>query len=168
VARGWELFLLNRGQRHPNPPVAGAWWRTLTALKRSAPPWRHAIRRYRGLGGLHAQDIERDLVLFRDRTQQYIFISSASAYQKPPAHYIITESTPLHNPHWNIRGTRSVRGAVDAGVSREGFPVTIVRPSLNMIRSFRSRWGAGVLHLVRPVEERASDHHSRDGSSLWW
>ncbi len=43
-------------------------------------------------------DIERDLALFRGRVTQYVFISSASAYQKPPAHYLITESTPLHNP----------------------------------------------------------------------
>ena len=44
--------------------------------------------------------VERDLRLFRGRTRQYIFISSASAYQKPPTHYLITESTPLSNPYW--------------------------------------------------------------------
>ena len=46
-------------------------------------------------------DIERDLELFRGRTRQYIFISSASAYQKPATDYLITESTPLANPHWD-------------------------------------------------------------------
>src|ERR1700734_4106698 len=45
-------------------------------------------------------DIERDLKLFRGRTRQFVFISSASAYQKPPAHYLITESTTLANPYW--------------------------------------------------------------------
>ncbi|HKI68838.1 MAG TPA: NAD-dependent dehydratase, partial [Verrucomicrobiae bacterium] len=46
-------------------------------------------------------DIERDLELFRGRVGQFIFISSASAYQKPPDHHGITESTPLHNPYWD-------------------------------------------------------------------
>src|SRR5260370_25301636 len=46
-------------------------------------------------------DIERDLKLFRRRTRPVVFISSASAYQKPATHYLITESTPLANPHWD-------------------------------------------------------------------
>src|ERR1700679_2974737 len=45
-------------------------------------------------------DIERDLRLFRGRTKQFVFIGSTSAYQKPPTHYLITESTPLANPYW--------------------------------------------------------------------
>ena len=49
---------------------------------------------------LTPQDIERDLRLFRGNTGQFIFISSASAYQKPPANYLITEETELENPHW--------------------------------------------------------------------
>src|SRR6185503_11446509 len=44
--------------------------------------------------------IEQRIALFRDRVAQYIFISSASAYQKPLTHYLITESTPLANPFW--------------------------------------------------------------------
>src|SRR5688572_8849429 len=46
------------------------------------------------------EDIERDLRLFRGKTDQFVFISSASAYQKPPKHYLITEETPLENPYW--------------------------------------------------------------------
>ena len=45
-------------------------------------------------------DIERDVALFRGRTRQFVFISSASVYQKPVSHYLITESTPLANPYW--------------------------------------------------------------------
>jgi nucleoside-diphosphate-sugar epimerase len=45
-------------------------------------------------------DIERDLKLFRGRTKQFVFISSTSAYQKPPTHYLISESTPLADPYW--------------------------------------------------------------------
>ena len=47
-----------------------------------------------------ADDIERDMRLFGGKTGQFVFISSASAYQKPPAHYLITEETPLDNPFW--------------------------------------------------------------------
>ncbi len=75
--------------------------------------------------------IERDLRLFRGRTRQYIFISSASAYQKPPAHYLITESTPLANPYWQYsRDKIACEERLLAAYREEGFPATIVRPSL--------------------------------------
>ena len=51
--------------------------------------------------------IERDIRLFRGRTRQYVFISSASVYQKPAAHYLITESTPLANPFWQYSRDKS-------------------------------------------------------------
>ncbi|MGO9094183.1 MAG: SDR family oxidoreductase [Bryobacteraceae bacterium] len=75
--------------------------------------------------------IERDLRLFRGRTRQYIFISSASAYQKPPSHYLITESTPLSNPYWEYsRNKIACEERLLRANREEGFPVTIVRPSL--------------------------------------
>lgn len=75
-------------------------------------------------------DIERDLRLFRKRTNQYIFISSASAYQKPVSHYRITESTPLANPYWEYsRNKIACEERLLAAYREEGFPVTIVRPS---------------------------------------
>ncbi len=76
-------------------------------------------------------DIERDLRLFRGRTRQFVFISSASAYQKPQAHYLMTESTPLANPHWDYsRNKIACEERLMQAYSDEGFPVTIVRPSL--------------------------------------
>ena len=48
-----------------------------------------------------AKDVEGDLALFRGKTGQFVFISSASAYQKPPTHYVTAEQTPLENPYWN-------------------------------------------------------------------
>src|SRR6266436_9696290 len=76
-------------------------------------------------------DIERDLELFRGRTRQYIFISSASAYQKPSTHYLITESTPLSNPHWDYsRNKIACEERLLRAYREEGFPATIVRPSL--------------------------------------
>ncbi len=75
--------------------------------------------------------VERDIAVFRGRTRHYIFISSASAYQKPATHYLITESTPLANPYWNYSQQKI---ACEERLMREyrenGFPITIVRPSL--------------------------------------
>src|ERR1700686_799094 len=76
-------------------------------------------------------DIERDLKLFRGRTRQFVFISSASAYQKPQTHYLITESTPLANPYWDYaRNKIACEERLMKAYRDEGFPVTIVRPSL--------------------------------------
>ena len=76
-------------------------------------------------------DIERDLELFRGRTRQYIFISSASAYQKPASHYLITESTPLANPYWDYsRNKIACEERLMRAYREERFPATIVRPSL--------------------------------------
>jgi nucleoside-diphosphate-sugar epimerase len=78
-----------------------------------------------------AADIERDLRLFRGRTEQFVFISSASAYQKPVSHYLITESTPLANPYWQYsRDKIACEERLMQAYREEGFPVTIVRPSL--------------------------------------
>jgi nucleoside-diphosphate-sugar epimerase len=78
-----------------------------------------------------AAHIDRDLRLFRGRTRQYIFISSASAYQKPPSDYRITESTPLSNPYWDYsRNKIACEERLMLAYREEGFPITIVRPSL--------------------------------------
>lgn len=76
-------------------------------------------------------DIERDLSLFSGRAGQFFFISSASAYQKPPAHYLITENTPLENPFWQYsRDKIACEKRLMQAYSESGFPVTIIRPSL--------------------------------------
>ncbi|SED84196.1 Nucleoside-diphosphate-sugar epimerase [Arthrobacter alpinus] len=68
--------------------------------------------------------------LFRDRTRQYVFISTASAYQKPPARLPITESTPLRNPFWKYSQDKiSCEEVFTAAYRDEGFPVMVVRPS---------------------------------------
>ena len=75
-------------------------------------------------------EIERDIQLFSDKCDQYIFISSASAYQKPPGHPVITESTPLANPYWDYSRDKIACEDLLMKAHRErGFPVTIVRPS---------------------------------------
>jgi nucleoside-diphosphate-sugar epimerase len=75
-------------------------------------------------------EIEERLNLFRGRTAQYIFISSASVYQKPLAHYLITESTPLTNPYWIYsRSKIACEERLQRALQDEAFPMTIVRPS---------------------------------------
>jgi nucleoside-diphosphate-sugar epimerase len=77
------------------------------------------------------EDIERDISLFNGKTAQFVFISSASAYQKPPGHYLITEETPLENPFWQYsRDKISCEDRLMQAYTEMGFPVTIVRPSL--------------------------------------
>jgi nucleoside-diphosphate-sugar epimerase len=77
------------------------------------------------------QDIERDLRLFRDKTDQFVFISSASAYQKPVQNYLITEETPLENPFWEYsRNKIDCENLLMKEYREHGFPVTIIRLSL--------------------------------------
>lgn len=80
--------------------------------------------------GYHVEDVERDYRLFKDKTKQYIYISSASAYHKPAAGYIITEGTTLANPYWQYsRDKIASENFLMQKYREEGFPVTIVRPS---------------------------------------
>ncbi|HWD21112.1 MAG TPA: SDR family oxidoreductase [Verrucomicrobiae bacterium] len=170
IARGHELFLLNRGQRGTNP--AGS--HSLVADISRADEVRSA------LGGLKfdvivdwvayaPQDIARDLALFTGLTRQYIFISSASIYQKPPAHYIITESTPLHNPYWDYSRNKIACEELLLRAHREqNFPVTIVRPSLTydpQLPLALGGWGCYTL-CDRLKNGRPIIIHG-DGSSLW-
>jgi len=81
--------------------------------------------------GFTPEHVERDIRLFRGRARQYIFISSASAYQRPVSHYLITESTPLANPYWQYsRDKIACEERLMQAYREEGFPVAIVRPSL--------------------------------------
>ena len=74
--------------------------------------------------------VEADLERFRERIGQYIFISSASAYQTPPSRVPITESTPLSNPYWQYsRNKIACEDRLVRAYREEGFPATIVRPS---------------------------------------
>lgn len=77
------------------------------------------------------EDIERDIALFKGRTKQYIFISSASCYQTPLSYPVITESTPLCNNLWDYSHDKiRCEDRLMKAYREEGFPITIVRPSL--------------------------------------
>jgi nucleoside-diphosphate-sugar epimerase len=133
LARGIDVTFLCRGKtgRHPVPKGA----RLLEADARDAHAARNALgdRRFDAVVQWIAfvpDHIETDLELFRGRTRQYVFISSASAYQTPPARLPVTESTPLHNPFWKYsRDKIACEKRLIAAYRSEGFPATIVRPS---------------------------------------
>ena len=131
--RGIELTLLRRGQRAADLPQSV---RTITAdiadeAAASRALGKQSFDAVVDWRAYTPDDIERDIRLFRDRTQQFVFISSASAYQKPVGHYLITESTPLANPYWQYsRDKIACEDRLMKAYREEGFPITIVRPSL--------------------------------------
>src|SRR6266550_3140808 len=116
-------------------------------------------------------DIERDLKLFKGRTRQFVFISSASAYQKPQTHYLITESTPLANPYWDYsRNKIACEERLMKAYRDEGFPVTIVRPSLTygdtQIPLITNSWEKPYTIVDRMLKKHKVVVPG-DGTSLW-
>lgn len=128
--RGWEITLLNRGSKKVPEGT-----RSIIADINDEEAVAKAIvnENYDVVAqfiGYTAEDVQRDIRLFRNKTKQYIFISSASAYQKPLVDYRITESTPLSNPYWQYsRNKIEAEEVLMSAYRSDGFPVTIVRPS---------------------------------------
>ncbi|MCX6624655.1 MAG: SDR family oxidoreductase [Acidobacteria bacterium] len=115
--------------------------------------------------------IERDLSLFRRRVRQFIFISTASAYQKPSTHYLITESTPLANPFWEYsRDKIACEERLMRAYREEDFPVTIVRPSLTygetQVPLAVNSWAKSYT-VVDRMRRGCKVIVPGDGSSLW-
>jgi nucleoside-diphosphate-sugar epimerase len=112
------------------------------------------------------EQVKTDIGLFRNRTRQYIFISSASAYQKPPSMVPITESTPLHNPYWQYsRNKATCEAILEKAGKQEGFPYTIVRPSHTYDCTLLPFQG-GYTTVARMRAGRPVVVHG-DGTSLW-
>ncbi len=114
-------------------------------------------------------DVERDIALFKGRTPQYIFIGTASSYQKPPLHPVITESTPLYNPFWDYSHNKILcEERLMRAYRDDHFPVTIVRPSLTYATHFPiaiGGWGCYTL-ADRMLRGKKIIVHG-DGTSLW-
>ncbi|MBQ3886015.1 MAG: SDR family oxidoreductase [Ruminococcus sp.] len=130
--QGHELYLINRGSRTAELPE------NVTVLNCDI----NDEKKVSGLIGdtifdavgefigFVPEQVERDFRLFRNKTKQYIYISSASAYQKPLSDPVITESTPLANPYWQYsRDKIACEEFLMKQYRENGFPVTIVRPS---------------------------------------
>ncbi len=170
VASGVDLYLLNRGRRTTE----------LTGAHHLAADIHQPEAVRAALGDLRfdavvdwiaysPDHIERDLALFRERTGHYVFISSASAYQKPPASHRITESTPLRNPYWTYaRNKIACELRLLAAYREEGFPATIVRPSLTYEPNFPIAIGGwGCYTLADRLLRGAPIIVHGDGTSLW-
>ncbi|HTO20966.1 MAG TPA: SDR family oxidoreductase [Spirochaetia bacterium] len=173
VERGIDLTLLNRGGKKEFFP-RGA--RQLVADYADLPSVRQALKdqsydvvaNWIAYTPAHAA---RDLELFTGRTGQYLFISSASAYQKPATHWLITESTPLANPYWQYsRDKIACEELLTREYREKGFPVTIVRPSLTYgvtqipaaVGSWNHPWT-----LVDRMRRGRRVVVPGDGTSLW-
>ncbi len=128
----WEVWLLNRGNRKAAVPegvhqIIADINDEETVLKAIGDQVYDVVGEFIGFT---PDQVERDWRLFRGRTRQYIYISSASAYHKPAASYLITEGTTLANPHWQYsRNKIACEEFLMKKYREEGFPVTIVRPS---------------------------------------
>ncbi len=175
LARGHELYILNRSAstKYPLPKDA-------TLLRSDI----HADETHLAslLAGQHfdaavdwvaftPQDIERDIRLFQGRTKQFVFISSASTYQKPPKHYLITEETLLENPYWKYSQDKIACEQLLMNEYRErGFPVTIVRPSLTYGPAQIPLVGASWAHPWTVIDRMKRGQKvivPGDGASLW-
>ena len=169
VEMGLDLFLLNRGSTSSRPAPDGA-----TILRGDI---RDPVSARSALEG-HTFDtvvnwiafttdhVETDLELFRGRAGQYVFISSASAYQTPPAHLPVTESTVLHNPFWKYsRDKIACEERLVQAYRDENFPITIVRPSHTYDKTLLPMEG-GYTVIERMRQNKPVVVHG-DGSSLW-
>src|SRR5512143_1689549 len=169
LERGHELYLLNRGQTTKRPVPDGA--RVLHGDIRDRASARAAL-------GAHTFDavvdwiafttdhIETDLDLFRGRTGQYVFISSASVYQTPPASVPVTESTPLDNPVWLYsRNKIACEDRLLRAYREEKFPMTVVRPSHTYDKTLNPI-GGGYTVIDRMRKGQKVIVHG-DGTSLW-
>ncbi len=172
IERGIDLYLLNRGSRETGVPGAH---HLQADIKNQAETARalsgHTFDAVVNFIAFTPEDVERDIALFQNRTRQYLFISSASVYQKPSTHYLITESTPLANPLWKYsRDKIACEERLMRAYREEGFPFTTVRPSLT--------YGETIIPLAVGTWNRPwtiVDRMRRggkviipgDGSSLW-
>lgn len=112
-------------------------------------------------------DIDRDVETFAGRVGQYVFISTASAYQKPPGKHIITEDTPLENPYWPYSRTKAeMEGRLMKFHAEKKIPVTIVRPSHTFRRRFPGTMVSGDLNAAR-IEQGRPIIVPGDGTALW-
>ena len=173
IQRGIELTLLTRGSREQS--IAGA--QTIQCSIQDEGSVEGALQ------GLHfdavvdwiaftPEDIERDIRLFRDRTSQFVFISSASCYQKPVQRYLITEETPLENPYWDYSRLKiECEQRLWRALADEAFPITIVRPSLTygdtIIPLPTNSWYPYAFTVIDRMRNGKKVVIPGDGTSLW-
>ena len=168
-----ELWLLNRGSRKNEVPanvkqVIADIDDTDGVLRQIGDAQFDAVCEF--IGFLPSQ-VERDIRLFKGRTRQYVYISSASAYNKPAANHVITEGTTLANPYWEYSRNKIACEELLMKEWREnGFPITIVRPSHTYceravpvsVHGLKGSW-----QVLKRMMEGKQVLVNGDGSSLW-
>lgn len=169
VRSGIDLHVLNRGTTRHRPLPEEA--RVLTADVRDPAAVRAALgdQEFDAVVdwvAFRPEHVRADVELFRGRTGQYVLISSASAYQTPPARLPVLESTPLRNPFWAYsRAKIACEEVLTAAYREDGFPATIVRPSHTYDRTlvpFDGGWTVpGRMRAGKEVVVHG------DGTSLW-
>lgn len=173
LERGYDLTLLTRGKHDAKiPPGAKVLTGDVNSPEVAAKLSQEKFDAVVDWIAFTPADIERDIALFRGHTRQFIFISSASVYQKPPSHYLITESTPLANPHWDYsRNKIACEERLLQAYRDSGFPVTIVRPSLTygetLIPLIMNSWAEMSYTMVDRMLRGEEVIVPGDGSSLW-
>ncbi len=173
VKKGIDLYLLNRGtQKHLIPEGAKLICADINDTNKVCESLKDlTFDVVADFIAYSVEEVKRDYELFKGKTKQYIFISSASAYQKPLSDPFITESTPLANPYWEY--SRNKIACEDFLISKyrsEGFPVTIVRPShtygnTKIPTAIHGRKGS--FSVVERIRKGKKVIVHGDGSSLW-
>ncbi len=169
----WEVWVLNRGNRSSVLPESV---KLVTAdindeadvLSKIGDTTFDCVCEFIGFT---VDQVERDYRLFKGKTKQYIYISSASAYHKPAASYVITEGTALANPYWEYsRNKIACEEFLMKKYREEGFPVTIVRPS----HTYDERniplgvhGNKGPWQVIKRMLDGKPVIIQGDGSSLW-
>lgn len=168
VERGFDMYLLNRGQTDRPVPEGVT---LLNGDIRNPASARAALADHKfdvvvDWIAFTTEHIETDLALFRNRTSQFIFISSASAYQSPPVNLPVTESTPLDNPYWQYsRDKIACEELLMRAYREEKFPMTIVRPSHTYDKTMLPMQGGWTVIDRMRKGQKVIVHG--DGSSLW-
>ncbi|MBR6295868.1 MAG: SDR family oxidoreductase [Treponema sp.] len=169
----WEVWLLNRGNRAGEVPA------NVHQIICDISNEDEARQKLSGMSfdvvsefiGFVPEQVERDYRLFKGKTKQYIYISSASAYNKPAASHVITEGTTLSNPHWEYsRNKIACEEFLMKKYREEGFPVTIVRPShtydeRNVPLGVHGK--NGFYQVIKRMKEGKPVLIQGDGTSLW-
>lgn len=168
-----DIICLNDGL-HPTLPLEGARFHYIDVNDEENINRFLATRTYDTIVDstvMTPQQARRDIRLFAGKTAQYVFISSASAYQKPLKHYPITEETPLENPFWDYSRNKAECERILLDEYRaKGFPATIVRPSLTYgdlsIPYVMNNWGKQ-WSLIHRIQQGKRVIVPGDGTSLW-
>ena len=171
--KNWEVWLLNRGNRKDAVPQ-GVHLITADISDEALVAKKLEDMTFDVVGefiGFTVEQVERDYRLFKGKTKQYIYISSASAYHKPQADFLITEGTSLANPYWEYsRNKIACEEFLMQKYREEGFPVTIVRPS----HTYDERHiplgvhgKNGFWQVIKRMQDGKPVIIQGDGTSLW-